>query len=158
MCPDKGRFVDQVLPVVYIAALQGVPSLAAALLADSHGEKARSPEITRDHPRSPEITRGGGRGRILLTDSHGDKAARVDGGAAADGGCPHADSWRAGGLPFADSWRKGLPRDFALPFGDRDRMRLVVLETARADAPHTPRRLPAASGLARQSGDHRSGS
>lgn len=101
MCPDKGRFVDQVLPVVYIAALQGVPSLAAALLADSHGEKA----------------------------------ARVDGGAAADGGCPHADSWRAGGLPFADSWRKGLPRDFALPFGDRDRMRLVVLETARLNPP-----------------------
>ena len=62
MCPDKGRFVDQVLPVVYIAALQGVPSLAAALLADSHGEKARSPEITRDHPRSPEIARDHERG------------------------------------------------------------------------------------------------
>jgi len=79
-CPSKERFVSQLLPVLFIAALQGVPTLLAALFTDQSGTANRY-----------------------------------------------------GGVDSA--WRKGRPRSFPLPVGERQRMRLVVLETARLNPP-----------------------
>jgi len=76
--PDKVRFVAQVMPVVFIAALQGIPTLARALLID----------------------------KSSLSDAAGSDSA----------------------------WRKGLPKGFMLP-RDREKMRLVVLETCRLNPP-----------------------
>lgn len=78
-CPDKARFAAQLVPVIIVAAMQGVSTLANHLLK----------------------------------------------GAAE----PTASS------NFEPAWRAGLPRDFPLPIGDFDKMRLVVLETARLNPP-----------------------